>query len=119
MASPCSLDLLLTTIVRHQMRAIEKDLLSIYALQLRQRLLARHVQPSIPDHPRHLTRGIHVVEHLFLFECIHTGPEARISIGDQLPLSDQALKRLHDQLLTFLNVVENLLLEDKEAAIDP
>ena len=47
--------------------------------------------------PGHISPGIHILEHLFVLEGIHTGPKLVISISGQLLFFDQFLERLLDQ----------------------
>src|SRR6185436_14286336 len=55
-----------------------------------------------PDPPRGLAAGFHVVELLLVLEGVHAGPEARVSIGQQLLLLDQASERLLHELFAGL-----------------
>src|SRR6185503_2438047 len=62
---------------------------------------------------------MHIVERLLLLERVHTRPEPVVAVRDQLLLADQALEGLIDELFAVLDVIENLTLEGKKAAIDP
>src|SRR5690348_3168066 len=56
---------------------------------------------------------------LLIFECIHAGPESVISVADQLLLFDEALERLSNEFLFVAHVIENLVFENEESAVDP
>src|SRR5690606_12282055 len=49
---------------------------------------------------------------------VHRAPEALVPIGQELPFRDQPVERGLDQLVARLHVVEDLLAQDEEAAVD-
>ena len=72
----------------------------------------------LPHLPRHIAACIHVFQKLLIFKRIHTCPESVISIGCQLTLLDQSLKRLLDQFRFAVQVIKDILLEDIVASIN-
>src|ERR1700681_210681 len=74
---------------------------------------------SMPDHPGTGTAGIHSIQRDLVLERVHALPEALPAVGHQFAFADQARKRLLDQFVAFLHVVENCRAQYKEAAIDP
>src|SRR6185436_14397346 len=72
-----------------------------------------------PDPPRGLAAGFHVVELLLVLEGVHAGPEARVSIGQELLLLDQATERLLHELFAGLHRLEDGPLEGEEPTVDP
>src|SRR5687768_14991572 len=74
---------------------------------------------SLPDFPRGFAPIVQLVELLPVFERVHAGPVAVVWIGEQLFLGDQPLERLLDELLARLQVREDVMAKDKEAAVDP
>src|SRR4029077_16038990 len=72
-----------------------------------------------PDRPGRVALCMHSVELDLVFECVHRFPEPRVSIGEELPLLNQALERDLHELLTFPQNVKNSLPEHEEATIDP
>src|SRR5437667_12231748 len=56
---------------------------------------------------------------LFVLEGVHALPEAIILVADQLLLLDQPLERPVDKFLFLANVIEDPLLKDEKASVDP
>ena len=55
---------------------------------------------------------------MLVFEGVHARPIAVVLVRGQLVLLDQSLEGFMDQFLAVANVIENLLLEDEESAVD-
>src|SRR5256885_2423698 len=71
-----------------------------------------------PHFPRRVAEIEHVCQFLVLLEGVHA-PELVRRVADDFLFRDQSLKRLHNQLLARLDVVEDLLSEYEKASIDP
>src|SRR6478735_910019 len=71
-----------------------------------------------PDLPRTRSASHEVVELNLVLEGIHALPKSVIGMGNQLILLDQATEGLDDQLFTAEKMVENLLFEHEEPAVD-
>src|SRR3954453_16685758 len=81
--------------------------------------LERDLAVLQPHGPRR-DRGVRQrVEAVLLLERVHRRPEALVAIRDQLARRDQPAERLLDELLTLLEVVEDVVAEDQVAAVDP
>src|SRR5882762_3709744 len=61
---------------------------------------------------------VHLVQLLFVLERIHRRVKAFILVGAQLSFANEASEGLQDQLLSVMDVLENLLLEDEIPAVD-
>src|SRR5256885_2452188 len=73
----------------------------------------------IPDGPRRLTTGVHIIERLFVLERVHARPKARVLICKEPVLFDQATEGRVYKLITRLHDVEDVSPEDENPAIDP
>src|SRR5215470_10061158 len=73
----------------------------------------------LPNGPRGLAAGTHVIERLFVLQCVHARPKSAMPIRSQLLQTNQSLEGLFDELLALLEIVEDLPLEGEEPAIDP
>src|SRR3954453_3459816 len=74
------------------------------------------LQPHGPGRDRGVGQR---VEAVLLLQRVHRRPEALVAIRDQLARRDQPAERLLDELLTLLEVVEDVVAEDQVAAVDP
>src|SRR2546427_2312457 len=74
---------------------------------------------EIPDGPRCLPPGIHIVEPLLVLERVHARPKARVRVGEESVLLDQATEGRLDELITRLHDVKDVPPEDEEPPIDP
>ena len=72
------------------------------------------VLPHLPGRP---ARVVEVGELLLLLERVHA-PEAVVPVAEELALLDEPGERFEHQLLAGLDVVEDLLAEHEEAAVD-
>src|SRR5882724_3416391 len=71
---------------------------------------------SLPDHPRTIALRFHAIEGDLVFELIHRAPEPAVPINVQQLLFDQALERALDQLVAWLDVVEDVLAQHEKSA---
>src|ERR1700751_831748 len=71
------------------------------------------------EKPRHGALLDQVLEYLLVLERIHGAPEAFMTEGHQLVCFNQSLERRFDEFFAVAHVVEDLLAEDEETAIDP
>ena len=71
------------------------------------------------EEPGHRAFLDEVLEYLLVLQRIHRAPEAFVLEGHELVGFDQALEWRLDQFIAFAHVVEYLLAEDEEAAVDP
>src|SRR5262245_40325605 len=74
---------------------------------------------SEPNLPRHLAALDHVLQDLLVFEGVHGAEETFVTVGDELAGLDEALKRFDHELLTFFDVVENLVPKYEIAGVNP
>src|SRR5690348_5092678 len=74
---------------------------------------------DLPHLPRPVARLGHLLERLLVLQRVHRCPEAVVLVRDQLPFRGKALERLDHELLARADVVEELLLEDEVASVDP
>src|SRR5882757_5807817 len=76
--------------------------------------------PGVPfEEPRYRAFLDEVLEYLLVLQGIHRAPEAFVPEGHELVGFDQALEWRLDEFIAFAHVVEYLLAEDEEAAVDP
>src|SRR5258708_37392123 len=73
---------------------------------------------ATPDLPRCVTL-VELLQALLVLERIHALPETPGSMRQQGALVDQPLERRAHQLVAGLHIVEDLLAEHEEAAVDP
>ena len=71
------------------------------------------------EEPRHRAFLDEVLEDLLVLQRVHRAPEAFVPEGHELVGFDQALEWRLDEFITVAHVVEYLLAEDEEAAVDP
>src|SRR5579883_143219 len=71
-----------------------------------------------PYLPWRLASRGELVELDLVPERVHRAPEAVVRHREELPLLDEALKRLDDELLAVAHVVEDLATKREEAAVD-
>src|SRR3954463_1306760 len=74
---------------------------------------------ALPASPGRAACGIQALERLHVLERVHRRPEARVPVGQELAVRDQPLERLLDQLVAWLQVVEDLPAQDEVPAVDP
>ena len=79
----------------------------------------RRCEPSRSRPPTGRCRRVDVFELLSILEGVHRHPEAVVLVGREPPFRHEALEWLTHELLARAQVVEDLLLEDEEAAVDP
>src|SRR5690349_21484052 len=70
------------------------------------------------EKPGHRAFLYEVLEYLLVLQRIHRSPKAFVPEGHELVGFNQALEWSLDEFLTFAHVVEYLLAEDEEAAVD-
>src|SRR6185437_6992379 len=102
---------------RHRMRRAPDRMKSRIASRGPSASPARRVRR--PGHPRALAAGVHAIKADLVLEGIHALPKAFPAERRQLAFGDQPCDRLLHQLLAFIAVVEDLLAQYAEAAIDP
>src|SRR6266550_1837908 len=68
-----------------------------------------------PHLPRSRSAREQSVELEPVLRRVHAAPEAVVGHGEKLPLFDQTTKRLDDELLAFLHVLEDLAPKREEA----
>src|SRR5581483_2458312 len=73
----------------------------------------------IPNLPGRMALRVHIVQRLFVLECVHRRPEAVVFVRQELLLFDQSLERLVEQLLAILYVVEYFSTENEVTSVDP
>src|SRR4051812_48655183 len=73
---------------------------------------------TAPNLPRRAALGVDLFQLLTIFEGVHRHPEAVVAIGRQLVLANQAVEWLADELFSLPHIVEDLTLQDEEAAVD-
>src|SRR5262245_28872226 len=73
----------------------------------------------VPDLPRRMAPRIELLQPLTVLERVHRHPEAVVGIGDELAFPDEALEGLQHELLSVVDVLEDLLAEGEEAGVDP
>src|SRR6266487_19887 len=76
-------------------------------------------QGDEPLRPRGQRLVGQLLQRLVDHQRVHRRPEAGVRVGDQLALLDQPLERLDHQLLTLVEIVEDVPPEDEVAAVDP
>src|SRR6185437_17029906 len=74
---------------------------------------------AAPDLPGRAALEVERLERLQILERVDAAPEAGIGLGGELLRRDEPLERLDDQLLAGAHVVEDLVAQCEEAAIDP
>ena len=74
---------------------------------------------TIPHGPRGLSAAEQIFEVLLFLERIHARPIALMGIGHQFAFANETLERRLDQLLTIVNVTENLLPKNHESTVNP
>jgi len=74
---------------------------------------------SLPHFPRGNTARTQAFQLLLVLECVHTRPEPIIRVANQLLFFDQPVERLDYEFLFLTDVIENLLLENEKASVDP
>lgn len=70
-----------------------------------------------PQFPGRFSTRIHLIQALFVLECIHTLPISIVPIADQLVLLDESLEWLNDEFFSRLDVAEDILLKNEVAAV--
>src|SRR5207245_9779812 len=73
---------------------------------------------ALPDLPRRVAPRVHVVQALLVLERVHGYPEPVVAVGEELVLSHEPLERVHHEVSTVSQIVEDLGLEDEVAAVD-
>src|SRR5208283_4643330 len=73
---------------------------------------------AIPHRPRSVAPAIKVIEFLHLLERIHAGPKPFVSIRKKLTGRDQPPKRLFDQFISRLHVLEDFSAQHEETSVD-
>src|SRR4029077_12278735 len=73
--------------------------------------------PVHPHLPRRVALGVEIVEMLLVLEGVHAGPEAVVLVSHQLLFGDQATEGFVNELLAFLQIFKNVLLESEESAV--
>src|SRR5690348_4483122 len=81
--------------------------------------LLRRQAGSVGKAPRHGAPLDQILQALLVLERVHRPPEALVPDGHELVGLDQPAERRLDQLVALGHVVEDLLPEDEEPAIDP
>src|SRR5579883_3505926 len=77
-------------------------------------------ESGLPDLPRRPPRGPEALEEPEVAEGVHALPELPVAIGHELALAGEAFQRLAlPARLVVVDVMEDLGLEDEEAAVDP
>src|SRR5438552_1356169 len=79
---------------------------------------AHNSHSGIPYLPGSVPGCMKIVQVLLFLKRIHAGPKTLMGIGDELPFGDQAVIRLLDQILAFLDVIENLAAKGKKTAVN-
>ena len=69
--------------------------------------------------PRHFALLHQVFENLFVFQSVHRAPESLVTKRQELVVLNQPLEWRLYEFISVPHVLEDLLAEDKEAAIDP
>ncbi len=72
----------------------------------------------VPNRPGHISTGDHIVKHPFLFKGVHAAKETAMLLRDQLLFRNQPLKWLQHQFFASADIVEDLLAQNEEAAVD-
>ena len=76
------------------------------------------VAVGLPHFPRRSTAAPQTFQLLFVFKCVHAGPEAVVAISDELVLVHEPLERFTHQLFFVANVVKDFFLENEVPAVD-
>src|SRR5262249_30091678 len=84
----------------------------------RSRRIARNYDLA-PDLPFGLPVVPQLIEFQVVFVSVHALPEGRVLICDQLPFARQSSERLAFEHAVVIQIIEDLSVEDEEAAIDP
>src|SRR5258706_5373383 len=72
-----------------------------------------------PHLPRSVAPSVHAIESDLVLESVHGNPEPVVLVRIQLLFLYEPLERLFDQLLTRLDVVEDVLPETEKPAVQP
>ena len=72
-----------------------------------------------PQLPRRLPALLQALEPLLLLQRVHRRPEAVVAVREQLVGRGQPVERLLDEVLTGVQLVEELGAHDEVAAVDP
>src|ERR1035441_1600683 len=73
----------------------------------------------LPHFPWSRTTTPQRFQLLLIFERVHAGPETVVGVTNQLLLFDQSMERLLYQFFFLANVIEDFLLEDEIASVNP
>src|SRR5258708_554600 len=72
-----------------------------------------------PKHPWAIPLSFHAVEGDLVFKRVHRLPESIMAVRTERTSLDEARKRLLDQLLAVLEVVEDLAAQGEISPVDP
>src|SRR5882672_11623094 len=78
-----------------------------------------YVSDLAPHFPFGLSGVPQLIEFQVVLVSVHALPEARVSIGDQLPFARQSPERLAFERAIVVQVIEDFPIEDEETAVDP
>ena len=91
---------------------------SRYEARFRRRRMTAPAACLVPDLPRRVAARVDVFELLAILEGVHRHPEAVVFVGGEPAFGHEALEWLTHQLFARPQVLEDLLLEDEEPAVD-
>src|SRR3989475_1836233 len=78
----------------------------------------RSRRSALPDLPRRVAPGVHVVQALLVLERVHRRPEPIVAVGQQLVLGEEPLERVRHEVFAVPQVVEDLALENVIPTVD-